>query len=716
MNTSRLSALSTSIILILSCGYQSVVDAQEKPTQKDEQEIETLVITSNPMNRSILESATPVSIIGGEDLKARVAPTLGETLKNVPGVNSTYFGPVSSSPIIRGLDGPRIKILQNGLDVSDASRIGPDHIVSTEAANATQIEVLRGPATLLYGSGAIGGVVNVVDNRLPTQDRESVEGEFSYMHDSVSSEDTINLALDGGNDGLVWHLDGFDRKTEDYKIPGAADIDGEGHRGTLENSFIDAQGFSVGGGWISDNQNIAFSYGNLKSDYGIPGHSHEDEHADEDHGDEAHEEEPSLFGRLNQDRYQALFDWTGLEGWISEVRFRNAYTDYTHSEIENGEIGTTFANKTLESRLWAKHKAVDGWEGVLGVNYVASDFSALGEEAFTPASKTKTYAVYLLEEKKIDDFLWQFGGRVERVNVAPDTEFYADDALASAIQEETFTAASVSAGFVYTLTPESTLAFNLAHSSRAPTAAEMFSNGLHIATSTYELGSAFYLQEDQGSITIAPALAATDKEVSNNIDFTYHILTENVEASFSLFFNRIGNYIYQQNSGVFYDSTSETLQTEAGQDLLPIFVFRQQDADIYGFEAEVDYHFNDTLRLKTFADSTHAQLRDDQYVPRIPPLRVGAELHWEDADWHAEIGTTYYAKQSNIAEYETPTESYTLLSAALNYYMTIDNSDLTFYIKGNNLTNTDARVHSSFIKDYAPLPGRSIVVGTRVNF
>lgn len=664
--------------------------ADEKPTQKDQHAIEKLVITSNPLNRTILESATPVSIIAGEDLESRVAATLGETLKNVPGVHSTYFGPVSSSPIIRGLDGPRIKVLQNGLDVSDASRIGPDHIVSTEAANATQIEVLRGPATLLYGSGAIGGVVNVVDNRLPTQAKDGLEGKVSYLHDSVSSEDTVNVSLDGGTEKLLFHFDAFDRKTEDYEIPGNKE-----QQGVLENSFIDADGFSIGAGWIGDDVKVAFSLGNLQSDYGIPGHAdgHEEEHG----------EEEVVFGRLNQDRYQALADWVNLSGFISEVRFRAAFTDYSHKEIEDGEIGTTFESETLETRLWAKHKPMNGWEGVLGVNYITNDFSALGEEAFTPASDSRTLALFLLEEKRVGDVLWQLGARVEDIEIAPDNSFFAgpSDFL---FDEQSLRSFSASVGAVWTISKSNTLAFNYARSERSPSAAEIFSNGLHIATSTYELGAGFEIQVDGQEFKIVQSSNKVKKEISNNLDATFNYTGESIEATFSIFYNQIENFLFEQNTGL-------SIEPE-----LPIFLFTQQDANFYGFEAEVDWHFNDNLRLESYADRTKAELDGGQNLPRIPPFRLGAELHWESNAWHAEFGATYYASQNDIAEFESTTQGYTLVNAALNYYVDAFDSEVVLFAKANNLTNREARVHASFIKDDAPLPGKSFVVGARVHF
>ncbi|WP_342805028.1 TonB-dependent receptor [Alteromonas sp. M12] len=726
MLSQQYSLLASTIILALSVSNQ--VNAQTKPIQKDEQQIEKLVITSNPLNPTVLESATPVSIIAGEDLESRIAPTLGETLKNVPGVHSTYFGPVSSSPIIRGLDGPRVKVLQNGLDASDASRVGPDHVVSTESANATQIEVLRGPATLLYGSGAIGGVVNIVDNRLPVQRRDEIEGKVSYLHDSVSSEDLLNLNVDGGNDTVMWHFDAFDRETENYSIPGSADIDGTEDSGKLDNSFIDSNGFTAGLGWASDNLNVAFSFGQLESDYGIPGHSHEEEHEEEE---EEHEEE-EVFARLDQDRYQMLVDLHDLDGFFSEFKFRSAYTDYSHSEIEDGAIGTTFNNESIESRLWGKHRSINGWEGVIGLNYTNSDFSALGDEAFTPASESDSLALFVLEEKHVDKFLWQLGFRYEKSDISVDNSFFesTEDEHTDEIffDDASYSALSLSAGVVWSVQDDATLSFNYARSERAPSAAEMYSNGLHIATSTYELGAGFDIEPsvEAGEYHIVQNQQDAEKEISNNLDLTYHTSGDSVEATFSIFYNQIDNYLFQQNTGLVSEDGHIHSEEEGDEELdadhdhedegLAIYLFRQQDAEIYGFEAEIDWHITEQIRLETFADITKAELTSGENLPRIPPARIGFGLHFESDYWHAEVGATYNAKQTDIADYETETAGYTLVNAAYNYYTEVADNELVLFVRGNNLLDKEARVHASFIKDVAPLPGRSVVVGARLNF
>lgn len=727
--------LSKISLLVLAVIASPAAFSKEKPIQKDENDIEKLIITASPLGRSVLQSSTPVSILSGEELERTQAATLGETLKSMPGVNSTYFGPVSSSPIIRGLDGPRVKVVQNGMDSSDASRVGPDHVTTNEVSTATQIEVLRGPSTLLYGSGAIGGVINIVDNRLPSTRLDETSGRVSALYDSVSSERLVSTDINGGSGNLAWHLDAFKRKTDDYDIPEFTLEDGD-IVDSIDNSDIDSQGFTFGAGWIGDDVSVSLAYGRLETDYGIPGHSHdhEEEHEEDEHDDhdeDEHEEGEKVFARMKQDRFQSVVDWKNLSGIFTEVHWHNAYTDYQHSEIEEGEIGTTFENDSFESRLWAKHKTTNGWQGVVGLHYSNSEFSAEGEEAFTPSTDTSNTALFVLEEKTIDDFLWQLGARVERVSHNPDNDFFTDSEVNADFEELTYTATSASVGFVYQLDDKQSIALNYAFSERAPSSSEIYSNGLHISTSTYEVGAGFDLviddsDPDDVEFTVVQSSGLVKKEISNNVDITYRVQADNLHANFSVFYNQIDNYLFQQNTGLTFHDHEE--EHEEGHDEeedheeegSPVYVFNQQDAVLYGFEADVDWHLNQKLRLSAFTDFTRAKLSHNNdgnsNLPRIPPMRFGAELHWEQDNWHAEIGATHYSEQDKMADYETQTDGYTLVSASFNYYATLGDNDLTLYVKGNNLTNELAKVHSSFIKDVAPLPARSFVVGVKYNF
>ncbi|MBB1333470.1 TonB-dependent receptor [Pseudoalteromonas sp. SG43-7] len=700
------------LVLAVLTAISTHAMAAEKQIQKDESDLEKIVITASPLKRTVLESSTPVSILSGEELDQHQAATLGETLKNVPGVHSSYFGPVASSPIIRGLDGPRIKVVQNGLGASDASRVGPDHQVSTETSTATQIEVLRGPATLLYGSGAIGGVVNVVDNRLPIERQQGITGEVFAQYDNVADSKTTSTDLNAGTGDFAVHIDAYNRNTGDYKIPAPADINEHGGSTKLSNSAIDAHGYNLGAGWITDDTRVAFAYGSMDSEYGLPG-------------------EDGVFIKLKQDRYQGVVDWNNLDGFIKSVHWQNAYTDYQHSEIEGTEIGTTFKNESIESRLWAEHSAVYGWHGIMGLHYNKSDFEAIGEEAFTPPTKTDSLAAFLMEEKQTGALLWQLGTRVEQLTHKVNNQFFDELSNDNSISfaDEDYTAVSGSAGVVWSINDKHSLAFNYAYSQRAPSASEIYAYGPHIGSGTYEVGGAFdVVNNSDGTYSVAQVAQSMDKEVSNNLDATYRYNADSWNASISIFQNQIDDYIYEDFSNLVlsdgefitsqaYDQLQDTgAASDEETDGLPVVNFAQGDAKLYGFEAQVDWHLNEQWRLDVFSDYTRAKLDKGGNVPRIPPLRVGSSIHYEYGNWHTEVEVTRNSKQDKIAANETTTDGYTMLSAAANYYLDLGNVDMTLYLKADNLTDQEARVHSSYLKDEAPLPGRSFSIGVRARF
>ena len=468
--------------------------------------VETVVVYASALHKNSLEMISPVSVLSGDELKNKAKPTLGETLKGIPGVNASYFGPVSSSPIIRGLGGPRVKITQNGLDSSDASRIGPDHATSSDSLAAEQIEVLRGPSTLLYGSGAIGGVVNVVDNRIPTNNIDALSGAAQYTHDTVSNANTYAAKLETGSNNFNFHFDGTKRSGDDYQTPrfnlpdeheeGEVHIEGDEETATsVENTFIDSETVNFGTSYVGEHLTVGFSYGNIETDYGIPGHSHDHGHAHEeegdheDHADEEHIETP-VYAHLEQDRWQGLVSYAFHDNWIESINLRLGYTDYTHSEIEDGAIGTTFSNETTEARLNVEHQ-LGQWHGMIGYHYSESDYDAIGEEAFTPASVTTTHALYLLEERTFGDVTVELGARLEDYDIKSDVDTHQhshDEQPVSADETinytQSFTNVSASAGAIWEYMPSHNLAVSLSHSERAPLSAELLSNGLHFATGT----------------------------------------------------------------------------------------------------------------------------------------------------------------------------------------------------------------------------------------
>lgn len=699
--------------------------------------IENIVVKANSLQTSVLESVTPVSVLNAETLRKQQAPTLGETLKSTPGVHSNYFGPVASSPIIRGTSGPRVKIVQNSLDVSDASRIGPDHNVAADSASAQQIEVLRGPATLQYGSGAIGGVVNVVDRRVPDYVPDALEGEAEFRYESTGEEYFSKLDLTGGLGNFAWHVDAFDRETGDYSIPGSAEIEPheDDEAGTLFGSAINTSNLSAGISYVDDKGYFGAAFQQLDNFYGVPGHGHE----------EVHEEDSELEGEAEQvnldvemDRFQVAGEWfTPVKG-ITTMKFRGAYTDYQHQEIEGEEVGTTFTNETTETRFDIHHDEVDGWHGVIGLHFSSVDFSAVGDEAYTPPNETSTYALYVLEEKRFDEVTLQFGGRIERTEleadpVAVDLEILEADHEEEHEEEEhgaerlvipdlSFTSVSLSAGANWQFTPGYSIALSLSRSERAPSHQELFSAGNHLSTQTYDLGAVFTLEDEEVELNIG----GVKEEVSTNIDLTLRKFIGDWSFTASAFYNQVDDYIYQVNTGLITVAEehgheeepedevheNEEHEEEAG---FGVFKFQQEDADLYGFEAEARYQINKNWKLSVYGDYIRAEV-DSSNLPRIPPLRLGAELGFEAQNFYGDLDVTWYDEQNDVAEFETSTEGYTLVNLSMNYQYQADNLDWTFFARLTNLTDEEARVHSSFLKERAPLPGRGLTMGVRATF
>jgi len=697
---------------------QSDQPAKQKPANTV---IETVNVIGLPWRSSNMESAQPVTVLGGEQLRERQASTLGETLKNEVGVHSNYYGPVASSPIIRGLEGPRVLITQNGLDAGDASRVGPDHAVATEASTARQIEILRGPATLFYGSGAIGGVVNVVDDRVPQG--TDTYGEWRLEHDSVADDKLVSASGNTGVGNVGLHLDGFWREADDYKIPGAAEV-GEDHdeahadTGRLANSASEAKGFNLGTSAILDNGFVGVSYGHLERQYGIPGHGHEGEEID-------------VYADLKQDRVQVLSELSLDDEWFSAINTRFGFTDYEHSEIENGAIGTTFNNESQEARIDLFHHPIADWRGALSVHFKHADFSAIGEEAFTPPSATSSIALALMEERHFGDVLVQLGARVEQVKVSANNmqvdlnEHHHDEGEHAGEQLSVFsidqesTPFSASAGLVWDFTPGYNLAFSYTHAERSPSATELFSFGPHIGSGLYEVGALLQVVEDEpGEFHFDLARTDIELETSNNIDLSLRKFEGDFGFILNAFYNSIDNYYYLADTGMTRESAHEHGDETGAEEHehsseLPVFIYQARDANLYGFEGEIIWQLAAPFKLSLTSDYIRAQLDEGGDLPRIPPLRVGARGEFEMGNWRAELSGQHYFEQDQTAAFETNTEGYTLIDAQVSYQLS---EALKIYLKGHNLTDEYARVHASFLKDKAPLPARSFAVGISGNF
>lgn len=726
--------------------------------------IEVFDVVATPIHMSVMESAAPVSVLAGDTLRRQQAATLGDSLESLPGVHSNFHANVASTPVIRGLSGPRVLIAQNGLDVSDVSRVGPDHSVAAEASTSQQIEVLRGPATLFYGSGAIGGVVNVVDGRVPTDN--TTRGEWLLESDSVNDQTLASFNMTTGADAFALYVDGYLRDSDDYDVPVAPELDEpDSQERVVANSAEESDGFTLGASYLFDQGYVGVSVEQFNREYGIPGHSH------------GGEEEEDVFADLEQTRVQLLSEINFENSWINRINTRAAFTEYEHAEIEHGFVGTTFNNDTEELRIDLMHDTFAGWNGGVSFHYKNSEIAAQGSEAFTPPSKAETLALAIMEEKHFGDVLVQLGARVERVTLQADRVLlpmidahghdeehedehddhddhdhdhdhghddhdHEDELSITRVfsADHEFTPVSVSAGLVWDFTPGYNVALSLSSSQRAPSASELLSFGPHIGTRTYEVGALFALHQEDGEMHLELTDEQIDLETANNIDVTFRKTEGDVGIVLNAFYNRVDNYYYQINTGLFaedghdhghdehdhdehdhdehdhdeHDHDEHDEHDHAGE--LPVYLFQADDVILHGFEAQIAWQATDNFKATFTSDYVRARLQDGGDLPRTPPMRFGTQLSYQKDSWNAHLDITRYQSQDRIAAEETKTDGYTLVDANVSYDFSLAQQDMSVYLKVTNLTDTEARVHTSFLKDLAPRPGRSFAIGVRGQF
>jgi iron complex outermembrane receptor protein len=641
--------------------------AEEADQSKRAVDLETVVVTADPLRTTAGDLGKPAAVLAGERLDEARASSLGETVSSVPGVQSSNFGPGVGRPIIRGLDGPRVSVLSDGMTTEDVSTVSQDHSPAIEPFLADQIEVLKGPSTLLYGSGAIGGVVNVVDGRIPEAAIENgfggrAEARF-FGGDQSGSTDMARI--DGGNDRFALHADAVYRNAKDYDTPDGAQA----------NSFIDTKSGAIGGSLLGDWGFLGLSASRFEDDYGNPGEP----------GDLAAGER-GVHLQLRQNRYDLKGGLKNLWGEGNGLRFGFGHTDYDHIEFEGDEPGTTFTKNANEGRIEATFGTPSAWEGAVGLQGADGTFAAVGEESFVPRTTTRSHGAFGLARRNWGRFQLDFGARLDKVSSDPD-------GLAS----RDFSPLSLSLSAGWKLGERWRLTANLDHAERAPVEEELFADGPHIATLAYEVGN-----------------AGLDKEAANQLELGMQYASRLVDARFSAYYNRFKDFIYLVDTG------NQWYWDEEDQ-YLPIRQWSQADATFRGFEGEATFHLadNDSGRwdLRVFGDTVRATLADGGgNVPRIPPSRLGTQLRWNGDSWRASLGATRVNRQDKVATNETPTAGYTLVDAHVARHFDAGNTAWELFADGTNLTDQVARVHTSFLKDEVELPGRSFDFGVRVFF
>ncbi len=690
--------------------------------------LDQFVTSVAPFERNQVDLAQATTVLSGRSLRLKQQASLGDTLAAETGIHATSFGPGASRPIIRGLGGDRIRLLENSVGTLDASVTSPDHAVSVEPFLVERIEVVRGPASLLYGSNAVGGVVNVITHRietdLPTEPaRGSVEIRRGSAADEWAGGGVFDFSIRPAADrALVFHLDGFRRTAQNLRIPGFAEsarvraeetAEAREHgepapdfaHGRLPNSGLTTRSGAAGVSYVSKTFHLGVSLSGLDSDYGVPGHAHEHEAAAPTPG--AAEAEGVRID-LRQRRTDVQGEWHSAAGdtaFVRGLRFKFGHARYRHTEIEpDGAIGTTFTNRGHDARFELLHGDAKPLTGALGLQSSRSDFAAVGDEAFLPPSRTDTTALFAFEELAAGPVSWQFGGRVERTKLAATGH--------SARRDDEF---SGSGGGVWKLSPDYALAFSVTHTGRAPNAQELYADGAHAGTQSFEIGD-----------------ASLRAERSLSAEVSLRRRTGFVTGAVTAFTNRFNGYIFEQPSGLVAVAQNDTwafldpespafaqLDHEDAAAALPVYRYIQRDARFWGIEVETVWHLHDRpdwqLDLRLTADLTRAR-EGGRDLPRIPATRTGAGLFWRTAAWSAGLESQFYGAQNRVAPNETPSARYALVSAHVSRTVDFGHLRTEIFVRGTNLTNADARPHTSFLKDLAPLAARGVVVGVRASF
>jgi len=651
-------------LLAVACGFVAApVLAQSAAGTSPE-----IVITGNPLGREVAPAS--VGSLSGAELRERGQASLGESLNGLPGVSSTWFGPLASRPIVRGLDGERVRVLNNSGVGQDVSALSYDHAVPTDVLSAERIEVLRGPAALLYGGSAMGGVVNVLDNRIPREAISGVQGRAQLQGASGQRESAGAALLETGNGRQAWHVDAFERRSGDVRVPNAL--------GRIPNSDSTTRGGALGFSHFGEASRLGLSASTWRSDYGTVA------------------EEDARIG-MRSDRLAVEGEWRQpWAGWQS-LKLQGGSSDYRHTEFEAGVPGAVFAKRGQDLRLEARHQPMGPLQGVVGLQWESARLRADGEpdEVFMPHTRSRSQALFALEEWRTGWGQVQAGARLEQVWVRSDGSPW--DARFNP-GERRFDPRSYSLGAQYRLAGDWLATGQAAHSERAPSDAELFANGPHLATHTWEAGN-----------------AALGLEKSNSVELGLERRSGPHPIKFSVFESRFSNFI-------------GLMATGAEQDGLPEYSYAGVRARLRGWEASGQSRVFQsalqgagTLDLHWRADRVLADnLSTGEPLPRIAPWRVGMSAVYRYDAWQARLGFDHAGAQRRVPEGSAATEAYTLWHASLNYRQKASVGTVHWFARLDNLSNALAYSATSILTSTAPgrvpLPGRSLRLGLQWRF
>ncbi|WP_445116471.1 zinc piracy TonB-dependent receptor ZnuD [Acinetobacter sp. WZC-1] len=707
------SVLTLSISAIVSTTLWAEENTEEQQT--DVQKLPAIVISAHPLYRSDADFGVKDLKVSREKLQ-QVGTTLGEALKDEPGIYSNTFGAGASHPVIRGQEGARVKVTQNATETMDVSGLSPDHAVTIDPQLAENIEVIRGPSALLYGAGSVGGLVNVTDTKMPTKMPENgYEANVGARYNTGNDEKLAHAGVTVGlNDNIALRVEGLKRDANEYITPNYMVTDDHGNTSRqrrVKDTFSESDNVNVGLSWIGARGFAGISYGKREDKYGLPGHNHEyeschrhgmelhcGEHEDgggtaavtdpattpaagghsHNHGPSqgAEEEEAGPWINLKSERYDFRSELEEPFAGFKKLRAQASYTDYTHAEIEGDEAASTFNSKGYEGRIELVHHPVADWEGVVGVQASQQKLDITGEEAILAPNKTQKYSVFGLEHKQWNDFHFELGARFDhqKVDINSDQQDFDGNGF------------SYSGAVNWEFAPNYKLSLVGSHEERLPLAQELYADGVHPATNTYELGN------DQLS-----------KEKSNNVELGLHYNDQKLSYHLHLYHNWFDNYIYARTQDRYKD--------------FRLIQYAQDSAKFYGTEGEVAYQLTSVYNASLFGDYVRGKI-DGENAPRVPSGRLGTRVNASfDDHWSGSAEYYHVFKQDDIASFETETSGYNMLNVGVAYKGKYgsDQQDYRLFFNANNLLDDNIYEHSSFLASI-PQMGRNFVMGVDFKF
>lgn len=663
--------------------------------------------------------ADPVEKLERRELRVRTSETLGKTLEREMGVNNLSYGPGVGQPVIRGMAGPRVRIMQNGIGVHDLSALSPDLAVAFETMLSDSITVLKGPATLRFGGNAVGGMVDIKHGRIPEKiPSKGIAGRMDFRYDHNSEDKAGMIGVDVGKDMLALHVDYFRRSSNNSHIPGTA-LDEDAIReqfkvdpttnskGVIENSHSSSQGGSIGLSMIGRHGHFGGSYHEMVRDYGIPpgvpGHKEPGETNQE-----------AIRIDMSQRRYELDGMWKTFWAPLPKVKAKLSYLDYDHKDFDKSAADrnaslTRFKNKVWEARLELDHNYGEWLVGTFGMQWQNRAFSASGLETFTPDTDVGSIGFFITETAFITEQLsLEMGARIEHQTTRPKnntldlTGVFGSVNLPNKLDFLTY---SLAASLNYEFVPRTSLYVNWQLAQRAPDVQELFASGPNFATRSYQIGR-----------------LNLDAEQTNHFELGFNHMGRHVSFQANGYYKSIQDFIYLRNEGFFFNFAPSPARFQSTcanlANCIPVFGYQANTADFAGYEAKVSAHprlgWPVQLRLTLFSDYVRGWFRKSALgdVPRLPPLRFGGEFGVEWNNWRGGLRFTQALSQNRPGDLETNTPRYHRLDLDLSYdWKMSEDRKILFFSKLSNMTNTTIRNSTSFLRSFAPESGFSALIG-----